>query len=165
MGLSFRPYESSGRAELEERQELYKRLAEWVWNPSSLDLDGEKPRDHQPIVDNDDEESGGTTAIGASAAIAFGSSCSPRPGRALTSINRSRRAVTIGSARGGMANSGTIWSRKMKGALNCTSTARMLSKIRLYSMRSTLTAGRANVSLATLSSGTVSAISVRVTLG
>lgn len=62
-GLPFRPYESFGRAELAERQELYIRLAEWIWNPSRLDLDGEKPPVHQPIVDPDDEDNGGTTAI------------------------------------------------------------------------------------------------------
>ncbi len=29
-------------------------MAEWVWNPSRLDLDGEKPPIHQPIVDPDE---------------------------------------------------------------------------------------------------------------
>ena len=38
-----------------ERQELYIRLAEWVWNPSRLDLDGEKPSAPEPIADPEDE--------------------------------------------------------------------------------------------------------------
>src|SRR5690625_1282913 len=49
-GLPFRAYESFGPEEQAERQELYIRLAEWVWNPSRLDLDGEKPPAPQPIV-------------------------------------------------------------------------------------------------------------------
>ena len=42
-GLPFRPYESFGPKELAERQELYIGIAERVWNPSRLNLDGEKP--------------------------------------------------------------------------------------------------------------------------
>ena len=34
---------------------MYIRLAEWVWNPSRLDLDGEKPPVPNPIADPDDE--------------------------------------------------------------------------------------------------------------
>ena len=41
-GLPFRAYESFGPKELAERQELYMRIAERVWNPSRLNLDGEK---------------------------------------------------------------------------------------------------------------------------
>lgn len=41
-GLPFRAYESFGPEELAERQELYIRIADWVWNPSRLDPDGEK---------------------------------------------------------------------------------------------------------------------------
>ncbi len=48
-GLPFRPYESFGLEEQAERQELYIRIAEWVWNPSRLDLDEEKPPTHEPI--------------------------------------------------------------------------------------------------------------------
>ncbi|MDE2804773.1 MAG: DUF262 domain-containing protein [Gemmatimonadota bacterium] len=40
--LPFRAYESFGPEQLAERQELYIRIADWVWNPSRLDLDGEK---------------------------------------------------------------------------------------------------------------------------
>ena len=50
-GLPFRAYETFGPEEQAERQELYIRLAEWVWNPSRLDMDGEKPPVHEPIVD------------------------------------------------------------------------------------------------------------------
>lgn len=39
--LPFRDYESFGPAELAERQELYIRIANCVWNPSRLNLDGE----------------------------------------------------------------------------------------------------------------------------
>ncbi len=48
-GLPFKAYESFGPKELKERQELYIRIAEWVWNPSRLDLDGEKPPEPEPI--------------------------------------------------------------------------------------------------------------------
>lgn len=48
-GLSFKPYEHFDEAAQSERQELYIRLAEWIWNPSRLDLDGEKPAVHEPI--------------------------------------------------------------------------------------------------------------------
>ncbi len=48
-GLPFRPYDHFGPEEQAERQELYIRIAEWVWNPSRLDLDGEKPPVPEPI--------------------------------------------------------------------------------------------------------------------
>jgi hypothetical protein len=48
-GLAFHDCETFGPDEQAERQELYLRLAEWVWNPSRLDLDGEKPPVHDPI--------------------------------------------------------------------------------------------------------------------
>ena len=54
-GLPFRPYDSFGPDAQTERQELYIRLAEWVWNPSRLDLDGEKPPVPEPIADPEDE--------------------------------------------------------------------------------------------------------------
>lgn len=50
-GLPFRSYERFGVDEQAERQELYIRIAEWVWNPSRLDLDGEKPPVPEPILD------------------------------------------------------------------------------------------------------------------
>ncbi len=56
-GLPFRDYETFGPEEQSERQELYVRVSEWVWNPSRLDLDGEKPPIPEPIVDPDEEES------------------------------------------------------------------------------------------------------------
>jgi hypothetical protein len=54
-GLPFRHYDSFGPEAQAERQELYIRLAEWVWNPSRLDLDGEKPPVAEPIADPDEE--------------------------------------------------------------------------------------------------------------
>lgn len=42
-GLDFHDYDNFGPDEQAQRQELYLRVAEWVWNPSRLDLDGEKP--------------------------------------------------------------------------------------------------------------------------
>jgi len=48
-GLPFRPLETFGPEDQLERQELYIRLAEWIWNPSRLDLDGEKPPAPEPI--------------------------------------------------------------------------------------------------------------------
>ena len=58
-GLSFRPYEKFGPDEQQERQELYLRLSEWVWNPSRLDLEGETPPIHEPIVDPDETAASG----------------------------------------------------------------------------------------------------------
>lgn len=66
-GLSFKPYETFNPEEQAERQELYVRLAEWVWNPYRLDLGAPRPPEHEPLVTdgNDDEgeedgEDGGT---------------------------------------------------------------------------------------------------------
>ena len=50
-GLPFLPYEVFGPDQQAERQELYIRIAEWVWNPSRLDLDGIKPPVPEPILD------------------------------------------------------------------------------------------------------------------
>jgi len=61
-GLPFRAYDAFGPEQQQERQELYIRIAEWVWNPSRLDLDGEKPPVPQPIGggagDEEDESEG-----------------------------------------------------------------------------------------------------------
>lgn len=57
-GLPFRHYDGFGPEEQQERQELYIRIAEWVWNPSRLDLDGEKPPVHEPIGGEDDDDDG-----------------------------------------------------------------------------------------------------------
>ena len=57
-GLPFRSYDAFGPEEQIERQELYIRLAEWVWNPSRLDLDGEKPPVPQPIIDPEEAKAG-----------------------------------------------------------------------------------------------------------
>ena len=60
-GLDFQAFEHFGPEEQSGRQELCIRLAEWVWNPSRLDLDGEKPPIPEPIaeieeVDHEAEE-------------------------------------------------------------------------------------------------------------
>jgi hypothetical protein len=57
-GLPFCSYDSFGPEQQRERQELYIRLAESVWNPSRLDLDGEKPPIHEPIGGDEDEAVG-----------------------------------------------------------------------------------------------------------
>jgi len=58
-GLPFRAYEEFGPDEQRERQRLYIRIAEWVWNPSRLDLDGPKPPLHEPVASTvADAESG-----------------------------------------------------------------------------------------------------------
>ncbi len=54
-GLRFRPIERFDKAAQQERQELYVRIAEWVWNPSKLDLDGEKPPLPEPLREEDDD--------------------------------------------------------------------------------------------------------------
>ena len=59
-GLPFRAFESFGPAQQAERQELYIRIAEWVWNPSRLDLDGEKPPVPEPIAEPEDDAPGTT---------------------------------------------------------------------------------------------------------
>ncbi len=55
--LPFRAYDSFGPEQLAERQELYIRIAEWVWNPSRLDLEGEKPPTLDPIVEHQEDVS------------------------------------------------------------------------------------------------------------
>ena len=54
-GLPFRHYDEFGPEAQSERQELYIRLAEWVWNPTRLELDGEKPPPPEPIADPEEE--------------------------------------------------------------------------------------------------------------
>jgi hypothetical protein len=54
-GLPFRSDNHVGPEEQAERQALYVRLAEWVWNPSRLALVGLRPPVHQPIHDADNE--------------------------------------------------------------------------------------------------------------
>ncbi len=54
-GLPFCSYNCFGPEQQQERQVLYIRMAEWVWNPSRLDLDGEKPPIHVPLAVIDDE--------------------------------------------------------------------------------------------------------------
>lgn len=49
-GLPFRAWEHFGQEEQAERQELYIRIAEWVWNPSRLDRDGVKPLMPGPLA-------------------------------------------------------------------------------------------------------------------
>lgn len=55
-GLEFESIEHFGQEQQDDRQELYLRIAEWVWNPSRLDLDGEKPPQPEPIVEPDDDD-------------------------------------------------------------------------------------------------------------
>ncbi len=56
-GLPFEPHDRFDLEAQRQRQELYIRLAEWVWNPSRLDLDGLKPPQPEPIeVPDEDEE-------------------------------------------------------------------------------------------------------------
>ncbi len=52
-GLHFQPHDNFGPEDQAERQELYIRLAEWVWNPSRLDLNGVKPPVPEHIADDD----------------------------------------------------------------------------------------------------------------
>ncbi len=50
-GLPFRPYGSFGPEQLAERQELYIRIAERVWDPSRLNLAGKNSRVAEPLVE------------------------------------------------------------------------------------------------------------------
>ena len=71
-GLRFEPYDSFGPEEQAKRQELYIRIAEWVWNPSRLDLDGEKPPSPEPIGETEDNgPEPGNRIDGREARIAF----------------------------------------------------------------------------------------------
>ncbi len=54
-GLEFRPVDQFDPAAQQERQELYLRIAEWVWNPSRLDLDGVKPPTHEPLLEPEEQ--------------------------------------------------------------------------------------------------------------
>ncbi len=58
-GLDFRPHDDIDPETQQQRQELYLRIAEWVWNPSRLDLDGVKPPVHEPLVEAEDEDDDG----------------------------------------------------------------------------------------------------------
>lgn len=64
-GLGFRAIDVFDRAAQDERQELYLRLAEWVWNPSRVDVDGIKPVNPE-LIDppNDDDDDGPAVAGG-----------------------------------------------------------------------------------------------------
>lgn len=55
-GLPFKPYATFGPEELRERSELYIRIAEWIWNPTRLDLDGIKPPIPKSIAEYVDDE-------------------------------------------------------------------------------------------------------------
>ncbi|MCP1674381.1 hypothetical protein J2T57_001483 [Natronocella acetinitrilica] len=50
-GLPFRAMPSIGPEEIAERTALYVRIAEWVWNPSRLDLDGLKAPAPMPLAE------------------------------------------------------------------------------------------------------------------
>jgi hypothetical protein len=54
-GLPFRHHDTFDIAAQEARQELYLRIAEWVWNPSRLDLDGLKDPVPEPLEEVEDE--------------------------------------------------------------------------------------------------------------
>lgn len=54
-GLAFRAIDEFTPEAQAERQELYLRIAEWVWNPSRLDLDGVKPPVPEPLEDPEDQ--------------------------------------------------------------------------------------------------------------
>jgi uncharacterized protein with ParB-like and HNH nuclease domain len=62
-GLPFRPIDHFDRDAQQQRQELYVRIAESVWNPSKLDPDGEKPPIHHPLREDDDEDAGSATPV------------------------------------------------------------------------------------------------------
>ena len=55
-GLPFHAVEAFDPDAQKERQELYLRIAEWVWNPSRLDLDGEKPPVPEPLDEPEEDE-------------------------------------------------------------------------------------------------------------
>lgn len=50
--LPFAPHARFGLAEQAARQRLYIRMAEWVWNPSRLDLNGVKPPEHGALPED-----------------------------------------------------------------------------------------------------------------
>lgn len=58
-GLEFQAHEQFWQDEQDARQELYVRIAEWVWNPSRLDLDGTKAPVAEPLVDPEDRATDG----------------------------------------------------------------------------------------------------------
>lgn len=55
-GLPFRAYEHFGPEEQAERQLLYLRLAEWVWNPGRLTLGEVAPPVPEPLPEVEEEE-------------------------------------------------------------------------------------------------------------
>lgn len=48
-GLAFKPYDHFGPEEQAERQELYIRIAEWIWNPGRITLGEVAAPVHQPL--------------------------------------------------------------------------------------------------------------------
>lgn len=59
-GLPFRACDAFGPGEQADRLELYVRIAEWVWNPTRLDLNGEKPPVPEPIHEVEEAEDDST---------------------------------------------------------------------------------------------------------
>ncbi|MCB9708066.1 MAG: DUF1524 domain-containing protein [Myxococcales bacterium] len=55
-GLAFRFYDQFDPTAQAERKELYLRIAEWVWNPSRLDLDGIKAPTPEPLEVPEDQD-------------------------------------------------------------------------------------------------------------
>ena len=51
-GLAFKPYEHFGPEEQAERQELYIRIAEWVWNPGRITLGDVAAPVHEPLPEH-----------------------------------------------------------------------------------------------------------------
>jgi hypothetical protein len=53
--LPFQHHDAFDPQAQQQRQELYLRIAEWVWNPSRLDLDGIRPPTPEPLTEHEDE--------------------------------------------------------------------------------------------------------------
>ena len=102
-GLDFRPHDAFGPVEQAQRQELYVRLAEWVWNPFRLDLGEIRPPEHGAIGEEPEETSGN------------GSAPKRKPGarqQARLKFNAQllQRARETSELHAGISPSGTAWS-------------------------------------------------------
>lgn len=56
-GLAFEAHDGFQQEEQDARQELYLRIAEWVWNPSRVDLSSDDPPQPEPIAPPEDDVS------------------------------------------------------------------------------------------------------------
>ena len=154
-GLPFHAYESFRPEEQAERQELYIRIAEWVWNPSRLDQDGEKPPTPEPIAEPDDDALDSADRPDRDEArFAFWRTLLSHANEVSDLHSRiSARTASTGSGREGTDSGGTMSSCRTRPALSCISMRLRPRRTRPFSMSSTPNVRQSRSSSALHSSG------------